>query len=168
MLPQSFPSYLRSQDQGWTSKTARSTLRCSMLQIVVFYAVLWAAVWQENGAPSFSPSLALLTPYRRPVKRTYRPRSHHGLHLRSPMAIRQSGTLCHRSAWFRRPPWSMAITICPTTVNSPHLGGGGGVFQLARKSWSSVVQCSHAHNSTLILTDLLAMANGSLVHLTNL
>ena len=35
---------------------------CVVLQLAVLYAVLWATVLQENGAPSFPPSLALPTP----------------------------------------------------------------------------------------------------------
>ena len=63
-----------------------------------------------------------------------------------------------------RPPSSMAIAICPTTVSSPRSRGGRGGW-LVRESCSSVVRCSHAYNSTLKFTDLLAMANGSLAHL---
>ena len=161
MLPQIFPSYSHSADQGWNSENSGSTLRCAVLQLAVLYAVFWAAIWQENGAPSFPASLAPPTPggtrysgqtVHAPIVASFRvPDGHPPIEDPAPPV-----------GMVRRPPWSIAIAICPMAINSPRpLGGFNSPERVDRVSFGVAMLTI----STLILTDLLAMANGSSAHL---
>ena len=127
MLPQSFPSYSYSSDQRWTSENARPTLCCAVLHNVTARSNLCNTLsYSLTGKwPTiFPPSPASPSPCGAPHNgRTSTPPS------RPPfaflMAVRQSGTPCHQSAWFAdiNSPWT--LPSAPRRL-APHALPGGG------------------------------------------
>ena len=86
MLPQTFPSYPHSGDQGWTSENSRSILRCTVLQSAATCSTL-CNILSCSLTGKWRTIFFCLTrstdPRRRLVQRADRPRSHRRLLLRS-------------------------------------------------------------------------------------
>ena len=160
MLPQIFPSYPYSADQGWTGENSGSTLvaQCCSSQYFMQYFELQSdrkmahhlflprSLHRPPEAPGTVGGPSMLPSSPPPVF----PNGHPP--IEDP--AQPVGTV-------RRPPWSMAIAICPTGINSPRpLRGFNSPERVDRVSFSVAMLTV----STLILAELLAIANGSSAH----
>ena len=144
MLPQTFPSYPHSADQGWTSEDSGFTLRCAVLRSAAARSTLCSTLscsLTGKWRTIFFCLARSTDPRRLPVQRGDCPRSHRRLLPRSRRPPTDRGP---RTTGRHGSPTAMVDGHCHLPHGDQLPTAPGGV-QLARESRSSVFRCSHAH-----------------------